>query len=66
MEIGWIPIVQRQPEKPGQYLTRRDVEVNEDRHGLRKIRAVILEGRYNGEHWEMQLQPTHWRDLPIR
>ena len=62
MNDGWIPIDQ-QPA-PGDYLTRRDLAVKEDKHRLKQIRAWIGPAHFNGESWNLPAQPDYYREIP--
>ncbi len=65
-QIGWVPVNQRQPGQPGQYLTRRDLRVEQGRFGARKIHASILPAQFDGQRWALSVQPDFWRDMPER
>lgn len=61
--LNWIPLSEHTPE-PGDYLTRRDLEIKEGRHGHRQIRAVILPAHWDGEKWNLHTPPHYYRPLP--
>jgi hypothetical protein len=57
----WTPCP---PPQPGDYLTRRDLDFTEDRHKLRKIRAWIVPGHFDGQSWNLPAQPDYYREIP--
>lgn len=62
-DLKWIPC-DAQPPAPGEYLTRRDLSVKILKHGLRQCRAVIQPARFDGQKWNLPVQPDYYRALP--
>lgn len=63
-DINWYPVVSNPPPAPGQYLTRRTLRIKPGKNGLREITYFIVAGRFDGQRFELVVQPEEWRAMP--